>query len=180
MEYNLYERSSFPGRIIIIDLETTGLDPRRGHRVIEIGAVAMEGNKVKEEFCSFVQPGRNIQKKAAKVHGITDEMILDQPKAEEVFTAFQKFISDTTLVAHNMKFDISFLRWEFGRLGMGISNRTICTLQMSRRYFPHLPDYRLATIARHVLGELPDGAIRHRALDDARLTAMIWKGMMNK
>jgi DNA polymerase-3 subunit epsilon len=105
-------------------------------------------------------------------------MLSGQPAPEKVFPDFHKYISKSTLVAHNAVFDISFLRYEFSRLGIGINNRYLCTMKMSRKRFPMLLNHKLETVGKHVLGGLPPEINRHRALDDAKLTAMIWMEMV--
>lgn len=165
-------------RIVAFDLETTGLSPWQGARVIEIGAVAIESGKISGKFHSLINPEVPIPKSAQAIHGITEEMLDGQPGPETVFPDFHRFINDALLVAHNAKFDLNFLRAELANSGVGLSNKSQCTLQMSRRRFPALPNYRLATVARFVLGELPENLNLHRALDDARLVAQIWLEMM--
>ncbi len=165
-------------RSIVIDLETTGFLPQRGDRVIEIGAVVVERGELVDEFQTLIQVPRSIPRQAFRVHGITDQMLAGQPLPEEVFPALLDFIGGNVLVAHNARFDLPFLRHEFGRLGLGFPNRHVCTLELARRRLPRLPDHRLATVARHLLGDLPDDLRLHRALDDARLTARVWLAMV--
>ena len=165
-------------RCVVFDVETTGFGPQRGARVIEIGAVLIENGKMISEFQSLINCGKVVSRQAQKVHGITDRMLFGQPAPEDIFPCFHKFISGSTLVAHNAVFDISFLRYEFSRLGIGINNGYLCTMKMSRRRFPMLPNHKLDTVAKHFLGDLPPEINRHRALDDARLTAMIWMEMV--
>jgi DNA polymerase-3 subunit epsilon len=165
-------------RLIFIDVETTGLEAIRGHRVIEVGAVRVEGGKIIEEFHSFIQTYRIISIGATKIHRITNAMMIGQPHPEVVYPALQEFIGESPLVAHNAIFDRTFLQREFKRLGMDMNNRMICTLEMSRQRFPDLPDHRLETVARHVLGQLPARVKLHRALDDAKMTAKIWISMV--
>lgn len=167
-------------RYVVFDVETTGFGPQRGARVIEIGAVLVENGKMISEFQSFINCGKPVSRQAQMVHGITDRMLFGQPAPEEIFPHFHKFISGSTLVAHNAVFDISFLRHEFSRLGIGINNGCLCTMKMSRRRFPMLPNHKLETVAKHVLSGLPPEIHRHRALDDARLTAMIWMEMVKR
>jgi len=174
-------------QLIFIDLETTGLNPRRGHRVIEVGAVIVSDGMIRDVFHSLVNPSRSISAVASKLHGITGEKLRNQPVPEEVFPALKKIIDEKILAAHNAKFDMAFLRMEFGRLGMGINNQYICTLELSRRYFPDLPNHKLGTIYRHLFEKsvgISRGGIRkgpklqkHRALDDARMAAAIWQAM---
>lgn len=189
-------------RLVFIDVETTGLDPRKGHRIIEIGAIAMENNCVINEFQSLVRVNRSIPLHVSKIHGITNEMLNDQPGPEDVFPNVKNFIAESVLIAHNAKFDIGFLRSEFNRLNLRINNQNICTLEMSRRRCPRLPNYKLITVYRHLIGMKGDmlrsgdgmrkpeeGAAysrqdvklqQHRALADARMVAAIWLAMEGK
>ena len=114
---------------------------------------------------------------ALKIHGITTSMFTGQPGVEEVMTTFLQFIRGSILVAHNVVFDMGFLRSECSRMGLSITNRCLCTLKLSQKLYPWLPDYRLETVAKHVLGIEIDKTRLHRALDDARLTAQIWQKM---
>lgn len=172
--------SIFSSKYVIFDVETTGFNPQRGARIIEIGAVLVENGKMISEFKSLINCGKAISRQAQRVHGITNEMLLAEPAPEEIFPGFLKYISGSTLVAHNAVFDISFLRYEFSRLGIGINNRYLCTMKMSRRRFPTLPNHKLETVAKHVLGHLPPEIHRHRALGDAKLTAMVWMEMTKR
>jgi DNA polymerase-3 subunit epsilon len=161
---------------VAIDVETTGLSPLDGDRVIEIGAIAFGDEGFMYEFSSLVWTDRKISPGALVVHGITSEMLRGQPRPEEVFPSFLRFAGDSTLVAHNARFDLGFIRHELARLGLGLKNRHVCTLKNSRRLLSRLPDYRLETVARHLLGVRSVRGL-HRALDDARLVARIWMEM---
>ncbi len=166
------------GRHVVVDLETTGLSPRQGHRIIEIGAVAVEGGAIVDEFTTLIDAGVPIPTTVQAILGITGDMLEGQPTTEEALLHFSTFIADSTLIAHNAAFEVSFLRHEFARLKMGFPNRHLCTLEMSRRRIPHLPDYTLETVYLYLF---PDPAFlrqNHRALDDARMTAKIWLRMM--
>ncbi len=114
-------------RHVVVDLETTGLSPRQGHRVIEIGAVAIENGAVVGEFTTLIDAGVPVPAVVQAIHGITDEMLTGQPKPEEVLPLFHTFIADSVLVAHNAAFDIRFLRHEYARLKMSLPNRHVCT-----------------------------------------------------
>jgi DNA polymerase-3 subunit epsilon len=167
-------------RIVFIDVETTGLDPKKGHRIIEIGAIAMADNYIIDEFQSLIRVNRTIPRHVSKIHGITDEMLTDQPGPEDVFPYIKDFISGSILVAHNAEFDLAFLRSEFHKLNLSINNQVFCTLKMSRRRYPRLPNYKLSTVYRHLVGNHPADARKHRALDDARMVAAIWLAMEGK
>ncbi len=165
---------------VVFDLETTGLSPLRGARVIEIGAVKIEDGEITDKFQSLVNPRITIPAFLSGINGITDAMLEDQPKSEEIFPQFQKFINSAILVAHNAKFDMSFLRAELAHLELDLMNRYQCTLQMSRQRFPELSNYRLETVANYVLGTIPENLTLHRALGDAQLTALVWLEMMKR
>jgi DNA polymerase III subunit epsilon len=167
-------------RLVFIDVETTGLDPRIGHRIIEIGAIAMENNQMIGEFQNLIQASYPIPRHVSKIHGITNDMLAGLPIPEQIYPEFKDFISDSILVAHNAKFDVGFLWSEFNRLNQRITNQSICTLEMSRRRYPRLPNYKLSTVYRHLIGNQPAEAKRHRALDDARMVAAIWLVMEGK
>jgi len=164
-------------RIVVLDIETTGLMPQRGHRIIEIGAVALEEYRIVAEFNSLIRVQRHIPRHVQKIHGISDDMLQESPGPESVLPQFNDFIHQSTLVAHNAKFDLAFLRIELARFGLSLTHHALCTLALSRKYYPFLPNHKLETVARHLLGELPANMQRHRALDDARLTAMVWMAM---
>ena len=165
---------------IVIDVETTGMFASRGGRVIEVGAVAVGENGANGEFHTLIDPDVSISLSAQRVHGITNEMLKGMPQPEEVFAGFHRFIGGSCLVAHNVSFDITFLRYEFSRLGLSFNNSCQCTLAMSRKRFPSLRNHKLGTVYRHLFGTIPEGTRQHRALDDARMTARIWMEMIRK
>ena len=167
-------------RHVVLDVETTGLSPRRGHRIIEIGAVSIEDGCIKNEFCSLVKIDREIPLQTRRIHGINNEMLEGQPAAGEILPKFYDFLRDSIIVAHNARFDIEFLRHEFGRISLKLNNKSVCTLQMSRGLYPGLPNHRLETVYRHLFGEIAENVQRHRALDDARMAADIWLEMVKR
>lgn len=161
---------------VAVDVETTGLNVFAGDRVIEIGAVLVQEGRIVSEFEQLIHTFRPIGR-SARVHGINNQLLLGKPRPEEVFPRFCQWIGRSTLIAHNARFDLAFIRQECSRLGLHFPNRSACTLNLSRRRFPWLPNYRLETMARHLLGELPADQTLHRALADARLVAQIWLAM---
>jgi DNA polymerase-3 subunit epsilon len=160
--------------VIAIDLETTGLYAASGDRVIEIGAVAIEDGRVISEFHQLIHTSRRLSRSVSRVHGIDNKKLQGKPVPHEVFPRFRNFIGNHVLITHNASFDLRFLRQEFARLGVRLSNRFICTLKLAQSRLPSLPNYRLETVARHLLRDLPSDIPLHRALPDARLTARIW------
>jgi len=129
------------------------------------------------EFHSLVDSGCVLDPRVVVVHGITPETLDGNPGPAEVFPMFREFMGDAALIAHNARFDMGFLRAEFRRLGLRLTNRVRCTMLLSRRFHPRLPDHRLDTVYRHLCGEVGEATRRHRALDDARLTVEVWLAM---
>lgn len=167
-------------RYVVFDVETTGLSASRGGRIIELGAVAVDESGMNGEFYSLIDPGAAISTMAQRVHGITNDMLIGMPKPDAVLSGFHRFISDSVLVAHNASFDVTFLRYEFSRLGLGFCNSSRCTLALSRKMLRHLGNHRLETVYRCLFGAPPDGSTPHRALDDARMTARVWMELMKR
>lgn len=163
--------------IIVFDTETTGLSPSKGHRIIELGAVKLSGDQIVNEFHSLIDPGVPIAPQAQAVHGISRAMLRGQPLPDKIIPEFRDFIGRSKLVAHNAPFDSRFLRAEFGMFGFGLPNRIECTLKLSRRHLPRLPNHRLETVYRHLGGMVDSSLQRHRALDDARMAAFVWLGL---
>jgi DNA polymerase-3 subunit epsilon len=162
---------------ITVDVETTGLSPTREDRIIEIGVVAFNEAVICEEFHALISVKEQIHWAAQQVHGITYEMLIGKPKAAEVMPLLREFIKDSTLVAHNARFDMGFISHEFLRLGMGLTNPYHCTLELSRGLYPKLRNHKLETVYRHLFGRMPAEGQTHRALDDARLVARMWMEM---
>lgn len=100
-------------KYIILDTETTGLEVKQGHRIIEIGAVLLNDRKKSEEhFHTYLNPSRLIDEEASKVHGIMNEDLLDKPFFDQIAEEFLEFIDGSTLVIHNAAFDVGFLNNE--------------------------------------------------------------------
>jgi DNA polymerase-3 subunit epsilon len=165
-------------RKVIVDVETTGMSVKGGGRVIEIGAVAVENGTIVDELGSLIDTGAAISYFAYRVHGISEEMLAGQPEPEEVWSAFREFVGNAELIAHNSPFDSAFVRHELALIGHGLTNQWHCTVRLARKRLPHLPNHKLDTVYRHLFGEIPSSMQRHRALDDARLTARIWVELM--
>jgi len=168
------------GPFVAADLETTGFSFKRGERIIEIGAVLVENGEATGEFHSLIKTGRRISRGARSVHGIGEEDLASAPPAAAVIPAFREFVGERPLVAHNAVFDVSFLRYEYARLGLGFNHRSYCTLRLSRRTLPHLHRHDLVSVYTCLFNGLPAGVALHRALDDARLVADIWMELIRK
>jgi len=161
-------------RRVVVDFETTGFHPSAGARVIEIGAVAIEGGKVTDEFQTLVHSVSAIPYAAQRVHGISVEMLQGAPLPEVAWSRFSDFRQASPLIDHNAQFEKAFLHHEFSRLGVSFANEIHCSLALCRNRLRSITDHKLETVARHLLGGVPAHYNLHRALDDARLTAQVW------
>ena len=123
----------------VLDIESTGLSPRQGDRVIEIGVAKIDINgKIIDTFETLINPDRKVS--ASRIHGITDSMVRHAPCFSDIADELLMFINNTVIVAHNAGFDMSFLKWEFSNTGYDISDiPRLCTLIMSRKLLSSLP-----------------------------------------
>tara|TARA_B100000575_G_scaffold287949_1_gene287129 strand:+ start:526 stop:1224 length:699 start_codon:yes stop_codon:yes gene_type:complete len=129
-------------KLIVLDTETTGLEVDQGHRIVEVGAVALEDRRRTDvHFHSYLNPQRSIDEEAEKVHGLSMERLANEPEFSEIAESFLEFIEGTTLVIHNASFDLGFLNSELKRASSSYpSLEEICevedTLLMARNKFP--------------------------------------------
>lgn len=162
-------------REICLDTETTGLDPRDGHRIIEIGAIELV-NKVKtgRHFHAYINPEREVPEEAFKIHGISTEFLSDKPKFTKIVTEFMDFVKDAKLVIHNAAFDMKFINFELRQCELEIIERgtVIDSLQMARDKFPGAANSLDALCKR--FGVDNSKRIKHGALLDAELLADIY------
>jgi DNA polymerase-3 subunit epsilon len=166
-------------RFVVFDLETTGLQPSHGDRIVSIGAVRVEGGRVVEgeRFTSFAQPGRPIPPASTAIHGITDAMVAHAPPWPEAVAAFHRFAGDSVLVAHNAGFDMACLHAAEAQAGVRFANPALCTLRLSEWLDPDERAHDLDSLAaRHGLVI----AGRHDALGDAEATAVLFCDMLRR
>ncbi len=158
---------------IVFDVETTGLNPLGGDRIIEIAAVKMKGGKKVDVFDSLINPQRPLSEHAQRINKITPEMVSSAPNIQQVLPKFLDFIGGGCLVAHNAKFDLDFLCHELAMIGRRLRPATPAwdTLKMAKELLPQINNYQLFYIA-HFLGVKVEET--HRALADARLTADVF------
>ncbi|MBT3197822.1 MAG: DNA polymerase III subunit epsilon [Gammaproteobacteria bacterium] len=129
-------------RQIVLDTETTGLEPKQGHRIIEIGCVEMVNRQLtNNHYHQYIQPDRVVDGGAIEVHGITNKFLADKPRFEAVVDDFIEYVRGAELIIHNAPFDVGFINHELGLLERGFSNiDEICTitdtLQMARKQYP--------------------------------------------
>ncbi len=166
-------------RQIILDTETTGLDPSQGHRIIEIGCLELINRRLtRKSFHHYLNPDREIDAGAIAVHGITNEFVRDKPRFADVVDAFLRFVEGAELVIHNAAFDVGFLNHELAKLGRPPIT-TICgvldTLTMARGKHPGQKN-NLDALARRYGADNRDRTY-HGALLDAEILADVYLGM---
>jgi DNA polymerase-3 subunit epsilon len=166
-------------RQIVLDTETTGIDPKEGHRIIEIGCVEVVNRRLTgNHFHVYINPGRHIEQEAIEVHGITNEFLADKPTFSQVAQEFVNFIKGAQLVIHNAPFDVGFMDHEFGMetSTKGVNTNQICdvldTLTLARQMHPGQKNNLDALCKRYGI----DNSHRtlHGALLDAEILADVY------
>jgi len=157
---------------VVFDVETTGLSPQSGDRIVEIAAVRVKNWKIIDTFQSLVDPQRELPMEAQQIHNITQEMLTGAPTADQILPKMIDFTAGACLVGHNVKFDLNFLCFQLSLIGRKLKEETpaIDTLKMAKELLPHLTSFRLSHVA-HSLGAKID--THHRALPDVQLTASV-------
>ena len=161
----------------VFDTETTGLHPSQGDEIIQIGATRIVNGKLlrQESFEQLVDPGRYLTPESVHIHGITQDMLKNQPPIEKVLPAFHAFAQDTVLIAHNAAFDMRFLQLKEEATGMRFDQPVLDTLLLSAVIHPNQESHRLEAIAERlnitIIG-------RHTALGDAIVTADVFLKMI--
>lgn len=162
-------------REIVLDTETTGLDPAAGHRLVEIGCVELVNHLATgQAYHVYINPERDMPEEAFKVHGLSEEFLREQPLFEKVAPGFIDFIQDSPLVIHNAEFDMKFLNWELKALGYPVMprERSIDTVVMARKRFPGSPANLDALCRRFGIDNT--ARTKHGALLDAELLAEVY------
>lgn len=168
-------------RQVVLDTETTGLDPTQGHRVIEIGCLELLNRRPSDRrFHTYLQPDRTIDEEAIKVHGITNESLANQPRFADVADEFLNFVQDAELIIHNAAFDLGFLNHELRRCGRGhLVLEQICkvkdTLLLARQRHPGQRNSLDALCKRYNIDNVQ--RTLHGALLDAEILADVYLAM---
>ena len=162
-------------REIILDTETTGLDPKMGHRLVEIGAVELINHTpTGVNYQTYINPERDVDPGAQEIHGLTNEFLKQHPTFGDISAEFIDFLSNSTLVIHNAPFDLAFINMELNRLGEPpiSSERVIDTLVLARKKFPGA-QANLDALCRRFAIENRHREL-HGALVDAALLADVY------
>ena len=164
MENSMYDT------YVSIDLETTGLNPKRD-RIIEIGALRVEHGEITGEISTFVNPGRKLEERITELTGIRDEDLADAPELDQVFPELLEFMGELPLLGHSILFDYSFLKKAAVDRKLTFERSAVDTLKIARKYLPELPHRNLEYLCRYY--EIPHHA--HRALEDAKATDLLFR-----
>ncbi|MEO1257823.1 MAG: exonuclease domain-containing protein [Bacteroidota bacterium] len=158
----------------IIDIETTG-GRAVNDKITEVAIVLHDGQKILDQFETLVNPERSIPYGITELTGITNEMVAEAPRFYEVAKKIVQMTEGAIFVAHNVRFDYSFIQEEFRRLGFTYMRKNLCTVRLARKAFPGLPSYSLSNLIRHF--NLNVGA-RHRAMGDTMATVDLFERIM--
>ena len=166
-------------RLIVLDTETTGIEPSEGHRIIEVGAVQILDREITStEFHEYVQPNKKVGE-SVNIHGITDKFLINKPQFNQISDDLLSFIKGATLVIHNAPFDLGFLNNELSIVGIKETIEDICniidTLELSKQQRPGTM-HNLDALCRR-FGIDTSARTRHGALLDAKILAQVYLAM---
>lgn len=168
-------------RQIILDTETTGLEPQQGHRIIEVGCVELiDRRHTGNRYHQYIDPERDVEEAAIEVHGLSRETLAEQPVFADVAEDLLRFIRDSELIIHNAPFDVGFLDAEFALLGAdwgqtGDYCRVLDSLRLARERHPGQRNSLDALCKRYAIDN--SGRELHGALLDAELLADVYLAM---
>ena len=164
------KEQSLDDSFVVFDIETTGFSSVED-KIIEIGAVKVEGGVIVDKFSTFVNPGVPIPFEITNLTSITDEMVMESPKIDATLPEFLEFVGESVLVAHNAGFDVGFIEQNCKVLGLNSKYTYLDTVALARVLLPTLAKYKLNIVAKALGISLEN---HHRAVDDAGATAEIF------
>ncbi len=162
-------------REIILDIETTGLEFKEGHRIIEIGCIELNKKEVGANYHEYINPSKTLTEENIKIHGITNEYLTDKPVFEEIADSFLEFIQDSYIVAHNASFDIGFLNFELEKLSKPTisKERVVDTIKIARQRFPG-QQVSLDALIKKLKVTTHINRDQHGALKDAKILTDVY------
>ena len=174
------EKTLLEETYVVFDLETTGLYPNSGDTIIEIGAVKIKNGTIIDRYDELIKPDKILSEEIIGITGINNEMLKGKRNEEEGVKSFMEWVGDAPMVAHNAKFDISFIELAYTKYNFGVfKNTVIDTLGLSRYLESKERYHNLATLVKRY--EIPwDEDKHHRADYDSEGTALIFTKMIKK
>ena len=162
-------------REIILDIETSGLDYKDGHRIVEIGCIEMNKKEVGRHYHQYINPLKTLTEDNIKIHGITNEFLEDKPVFEEIVDDFLKFIQDSSIIAHNANFDIGFLNFELEKISKPKIDkiRVVDTVTIARKRFPGQQVNLDALVKKLKINSMINRE-HHGALKDAKILTDVY------
>ena len=162
-------------REIILDIETSGLDYKEGHRIIEIGCIELNRKEVGSHFHQYINPLKTLTEENIKIHGITNEFLEDKPLFEDVADKFLNFIEDSQIIAHNANFDVGFLNHELEKISKPqiAKDRVVDTVVIARNRFPGQQVNLDSLVKKLKVNSLVDREF-HGALKDAKILTDVY------
>ena len=171
------KQQEFPDNYTVIDIETTGLSCEK-NEIIELSALKIRNNKVVDEFTSLVKPGGHINSFIRGLTGISDELVKDANDITKVLPDFISFIEDDTILGHNVKFDLRFIKHNLKKhFQKDFNNTAVDTLKVSRKYCTELTSHRLQVLAEYFNISTKG---HHRALKDCEITNDVYHNIKQK
>ncbi len=158
----------------IVDIESTG-GAYKGEKIIDIAIYNFDGTKITKVFSSLVNPGIGIPSFISQLTGISNEMVKDAPKFEEIAKDVVDLTKDQVFIAHNVQYDYNIIKQEFKRIGYRFERKKLCTVRLSELLFPDRESYNLGTLCKDLGIEIQD---RHRAAGDAEATVGLFDFLM--
>jgi len=166
---------------VVLDTETTGLEVKDGHRIVEIGCIELENLiPTSKKFHCYLNPERKVSEKALEVHGYTDEFLSDKKKFKDIVDGFLEFIKDKKLIIHNAEFDLTHLNNELQLIGKNKINKNsiIDTLDLARDKFPGLGISLDALCKRYRIDN--SKRKKHTALIDCELLSRVYINLIDQ
>lgn len=154
---------------VCLDLETTGLDPKK-NKIIEIGAIKVVNGEIAKQMETFVNPGVKLEERITQLTGIREEQLQNAPQIQEVLPELLSFVGEDILLGHSILFDYSFVKKAAVNQKLSFEKKGIDTLKIARKFLPQLESRNLGFLCHYFQIE----HCAHRALADARATAMLY------
>ena len=157
---------------VVVDLETTGLDPYSGCEIIEIGITEIKNDQIVRNYSRLIKPQESIPPLITEITGITNEMVRNEETIETVLSRFRKFLNDRVMIAHNEKFDLKFLNYYLRKYDLPIIENHICTLEMLKKCKSYKGKNKKLETACNYYNIVNENA--HRADSDTKATAQLF------